>query len=121
MGLRVRHYNSFPGSICSFREGEQRARQGAHQTSTKTAPRSVIISAIELIPQFKARYALRSAAQPNTGRNSRKRLCGAKLSERCLTAAIRLRKGKARAKADFQKTFYGLFMVGNWGQGLRKA
>ena len=64
MGLRVRHYNSFPGSICSFREGEQRARQGAHQTSTKTAPRSVIISAIELIPQFKARCALRSATPP---------------------------------------------------------
>lgn len=67
MGLRVRRFDNFPGSICSFREGEQRARQGAHQTTVKTAPRSVIISAIELPPQFKARCALRSAAPPQTG------------------------------------------------------
>ena len=66
VGLRVRRFDNFPGSICSFREGEQRARQGAHQTSAKTAPRSVIISAIELPPQFKAECALRSAAPSPT-------------------------------------------------------
>lgn len=72
-----------------------RAHIKPQQKQPRAASSSPLLNCLRSLRQGAPCVRLRRRRQ-----NGRKRLCGGKTSERCLTAAMRLRKGKAPCRGD---------------------